>query len=204
MEKKGYLRNMLVFAAVAIIGLGFTSCKDDEDAPGTGGGTGSGLVGWYTDLSEVPNSYSFSIHNSQIATQLSLGSGYGLSRESFFDDEGCFGDIVLPDRFRIKSKFIYVVRIVDNSMIQSMTGLLCEDGADYGKKKDMVPVYKLYAGSNLGNLIYYARQPAYYTYVKQGNKIIVTNGDIYTIVDGGLIKDGSTGTLSKYDPSKIY
>lgn len=202
MEKKGYLRNMLVFAAVAIIGLGFTSCKDDEDAPGTGGGTGNELVGWYTDLSEVPNSYSFSSHNYQIGVQ---SIGLGFPRESFFDDEGCFDDRVLEvDRIRIKSKFIYVVRIVDNSMIQSMTGLLCDEGADYGKKKDMVPVYKLYAGSGLGNLIYYAQQPAYYTYVKQGNKIFVTNGDIYTIVDGGLIKDGSTGTLSKYDPSKIY
>ena len=193
---------MLVFAAVAIIGLGFASCKDDEDAPGTGGGTDSGLVGWYTDLSEVPNSYSFTSHNWYIDHSLGLGS---IPRESFFDDEGCFDDRVLEaDRLRIKSKAIYVVRIVDNSMIQSMTGLLCDEGADYGKKKDMIPVYKLYAGSDLGNLIYYAQQPAYYTYVKQGNKIIVTNGDIYTIVDGGLIKDGRTGTLSKYDPSKIY
>lgn len=201
MEKKGYLRNMLVFAAVAIMGFCLASCKDDEDAPGTGGGTDSGLVGWYTDLSKVPNSYSFSSHDYQIGLQ-SIGSGF--SRESFFDDEGCFDDRVLVDRVRIKSKVIYVVRIVDNSMIQSMTGLLCEDGANYGKKKDMVPVYKLYAGRNFGNLIYYAQQPAYYTYVKQGNKIIVTNGDIYTIVDGGLIKDGWTGTWSKYDPSKIY
>lgn len=203
MEKKGYLRNMLVFAAVAIMGFCLASCKDDEDAPGTGGGTGSGLVGWYTDLSKVPNSFSFSSHSYQIVMSQSLGSG--ISRESFFNDEGCFDDRVLEaDRVRIKSKVIDVVRIVDNSMIQKMAGILCEDGADYGKKKDMVPVYKLYAGSNFGNLVYYAQQPAYYTYVKQGNKIIVTNGDIYTIVDGGLIKDGGTGTLSKYDPSKIY
>lgn len=202
MKKKGYLRNMLVFAAVAIMGFCLASCKDDEDAPGTGGGTGSGLVGWYADLSEVPNSNSFRTHNWEIGTQ---SLGLGIPRESFFDDEGCFDDRVLEaDRLRIKSDYIYVVRIVDNSMIQSMTGLLCDEGADYGKKKDMVPVYKLYAGSGLGNLIYYAQQPAYYTYVKQGNKIIVTNGDIYTIVDGGLIKDGRTGTLSKYDPSKIY
>ena len=44
----------------------------------------------------------------------------------------------------------------------------------------------------------------YYTYTLIGNKIVVSNGDIYTIADGGIIKDGSSAILKKYDPIKLH
>ena len=212
MEKKGYLRNMLVFAAVAIIGLGFTSCKDDEDAPGTSGGTGSGLVGWYTDLSTVAKQSDFNEINKAINNHELLKSygGHGTPLKEYYATRDLFiwdgGYFSTSDnncgrlRFSIDG-WNNFVRVVDNSTIQRFTGNLCLEGASYGEGK--ILAYKLYAGPIFGNMAYYGTG-TYYTYVKQGNKIIVTNGDIYTIVDGGLIKDGTSEKLSKYDPSKRY
>lgn len=208
MEKKGYLRNMLVFAAVAIIGLGFASCKDDEDAPGTGGGTGSGLVGWYTDLSIVPKQSDFNeineaIYNHELLRTYGENVKYYATRDLFISSDGSFGTSGrelgrLEGSIRSDNNF---VRVVDNSTIQRFGGWLCLEGASWGEGQ--ILAYKLYAGPIFGNMAYYG-SGAYYTYVKQGNKIIVTNGDIYTIVDGGLIKDGTSQKLSKYDPSKRY
>ena len=208
MEKKGYLRNMLVFAAVAIIGLGFASCKDDEDAPGTGGGTGSGLVGWYTNLSTVAKQSDFNeineaIYNHELLRTYGENVKYYATRDLFIGSDGSFGTSGsefgrLNGSISSGNNF---VRVVDNSTIQRFTGGLCLEGARYGEGS--IPAYKLYAGPIFGNMAYYG-SGAYYTYVKQGNKIIVTNGDIYTIVDGGLIKDGTSEKLSKYDPSKRY
>ena len=50
----------------------------------------------------------------------------------------------------------------------------------------------------------YYGTPSYYTYTRVDNKIIVSNGDIYTVANGGLIKDGGSSKWSKYDPSKVY
>lgn len=199
---------MLVFAAVAIIGLGFTSCKDDEDAPGTGGGTDSGLVGWYTDLSRVPKQSDFNeineaIYNHELLRRYGENVKYYATRDLFISSDGSFGTYGsefgrLSGSISSTNNF---VRVVDNSTIQRFIGSLCLEGASYGE--GCIPVYKLYAGPIFGNMAYYS-SGSYYTYVKQGNKIILTNGDIYTIVDGGLIKDGTSEKLSKYDPSKRY
>jgi hypothetical protein len=66
-------------------------------------------------------------------------------------------------------------------------------------------VYRFYAGPIFGNMEYVGYDWSYYTYAYiADNKIAVSNGDIYTIVDGGLIKDGSSSILSKYDPTKLH
>ncbi|MBR3758730.1 MAG: DUF1566 domain-containing protein [Bacteroidaceae bacterium] len=75
-------------------------------------------------------------------------------------------------------------------------GYLYEDGASNNEA-----LYTFYAGSIFGNMTYYGT-PTYYTYAKVDNKLIVSNGDIYTVTSDGLIKDGSSALWSKYDPKK--
>lgn len=63
---------------------------------------------------------------------------------------------------------------------------------------------KIYAGSEIGNLVYYDEEALAYSFYVIENKIFVSNGDIYTIVSSGLIKDGSNSIMNKYDPSKQF
>ena len=74
---------------------------------------------------------------------------------------------------------------------------------DNGRYDDVL--YKFYAGPIFGKMVYRSENPTYYTYTRVENKIIVSNGDIYTIMeDGSLIEDGSSYKWSKYDPKKEY
>lgn len=220
MEKKGYLRNMLVFAAVAIMGFCLASCKDDEDAPGTGGGTGNELVGWYADLSIVPKQSDFNEHNIAINNHELLYKSHSsnvsdtyASRSLFFTSDGFFTD----NKYNFNDGRNYgrlgslihhygigFMRIVDESTIQKSLARLGEDNARTENSIYKTPVYKLYAGPIFGNLTYFAEAPTYYTYERKANKLYLSNGDIYTIVDGGLRVDGYGKMWSKYDPSKRY
>lgn len=56
----------------------------------------------------------------------------------------------------------------------------------------------LYSVSINGTKVYMVWRSYYtYTYVKEGNKIYITNGDILTILDGKLYKDGESGAYIK-------
>lgn len=68
-------------------------------------------------------------------------------------------------------------------------------------------LYKVSQSENLftasvdGHSVYVVWRPRdigrTYTYVVEGNKIIITNGDILTISDNILLKDGGSGTFEK-------
>ena len=72
-------------------------------------------------------------------------------------------------------------------------------------KNYLVSFYRLYAGEIFGYLDYMGIE-SLYTYVKMDNKIVLSNGDIYTIVEGGLIEEGLnlSSKMEKYDPTKTY
>ena len=65
-------------------------------------------------------------------------------------------------------------------------------------------VYKTSQGNSMyteriqGHQLYFVwNSIATYTYVRQDNKIIVTNGDILTVSGGSLYKDGESGAYEK-------
>ena len=183
----------LMMAAIAIIGL--SSCQKL---------TGGGMIGWYTDLSKVAKQSDFNVINEAIDSKEVLSSyrtgKYIASYDLFIGSDGQYNDSAASFgrlRFTIPT-VINTIRIVDSNTLIFYVGYLYVDGRGYGDA-----VYKLYAGRIFGNMAYYG-SPSYYTYAKADNKILVSNGDIYTIVDGGLIKDGGSSRLSKYDPTQRH
>ena len=187
----------------------FFGCEND--------GLGKGLTGYYTDLSRVANASDFSEINAAIKNnellyvfEHRLGpDDYYYATRDLFLDEGRWNDTEHHHgRFRFylsdKNKaFLHpVIHIIDKSTIaiQGISCSLCIEG--YG---DGEPVYKFDAGPVFGNMEYVGSNWRYYTYTYiADNKIAVSNGDIYTIVNGGLIQDGSSSILSKYDPTKLH
>ena len=207
MIKQKKLWNLLTIMMVAILSIGLSSCGDDDD-DGGGGGLGSGLKGWYTDLNDVAKQSDFNIINEAIDNEEVLSSyRYGgqihkhiASYDEFIGSDGSYSDSDASFgrlRFTISTP-INAIRIVDDTTLLFYVGWRYIDCRGSGDA-----VYKLYAGRVFGNMAYYG-SPSYYTYAKVENKLVVSNGDIYTIVDGALIKDGISTRWSKYDPSKRY
>lgn len=203
------LRNqwsLMTIMMAAIVCLSLSSCGGDDDDNGSG--LESGLKGWYTNLSEVAKQSDFNVINEAIDNEEVLSSyRYGgqthkhiASYDEFIDSDGAYHDSDASFgrlRFTISTP-INAIRIVDDSTILFYSAWLYIDGRGLGDT-----VYKFDAGRIFGNMAYYGT-PTYYTYAQVENKLVVSNGDIYTVVDGGLIKDGSSGKWSKYDPNKRY
>ena len=200
MMKKNFFYWMTILM-VAIVSVNLMSCGDDDDDEGS-----SGMKGWYTVLGDLPSQSDFNKLNEAINKQEVLSSytyggkkyTYVASRDLFInsdgsyqDDDAYFGRL----RFTIKNP-INAIRIVDDNTLISYVAFLYIDGASTGDV-----VYQLDGGSNFGRMTYYGHG-SYYTYVKVDDKIIVSNGDIYSITSGGLIKDGSSSMWSKYNPKK--
>lgn len=190
----------MVLLAVAM--LCATSCKKDNILS-------SGLQGWYTDLSKPAKTSDFNeintaINNHELLMSYSYSNNYYATYDLFIDDDNgnYYDGAAYFGRLRNSvNKLIWAIQIVDNSTLKIYSGALYPEGG-YGTN-GMESFYRLYAGSIFGNMAYYAT-PVYYTYVKTDNMIVVSNGDIYTVSNGTLIKDGSSTILSKYDPSKLY
>ena len=176
------------------------SCNDDDN--------GNGLNGYYTELSYLPTRSDFfeienAINNNELLSSYKYGGqthNYYATKDLFINSDGSYTDSNAHFgrlRFSVNS-VINVIKIVDNKTLLFYVGWLYEDGASY---EDVV--YRFYAGSIFGNMAFYGT-PTYYSYIISNNKLVVSNGDIYTIVDGGLVKDGSSSRWSKYDPNKTY
>ncbi|MDO5482973.1 MAG: hypothetical protein Q4F47_08055 [Bacteroidaceae bacterium] len=202
--KKKCFWSLLTLMMVAMVSLSLSSCGNDNDEDG--GGLGSGLKGWYTNLNDVAKQSDFNVINEAIDNEEVLSSyRYGgqihkhiASYDEFIGSDGVYSDSNASFgrlRFTI-SNHINAIRIVDDTTLLFYSAWLYIDGRGSGDV-----VYKLHAGRIFGNMAYYGT-PSYYTYAKVDNKLIVSNGDIYTVVDGGLIKDGSSAKWSKYDPAK--
>jgi len=196
MNKIKYLASTLL---LIVMGFMFVACSDSDSDSSRNGG----LKGWYLDFSSVAKQSDFNEINKAIRNKEVLKSykynEYVASRDLFINSDGSYSDTD-PHcgrlRFSIQS-WINVVRILDDQTLVFYIGYLYEDGASNNEA-----LYTFYAGSIFGNMTYYGT-PTYYTYAKVGNKLIVSNGDIYTVTSGGLIKDGSSALWSKYDPKKV-
>lgn len=190
------------FLFLAIMASLLFSCGDDEEA------VNDGLRGWYTNLNVVAEKSDFdeineAIYNGELLSSYKYGGerhDYIASRSLFIDGDGHYHDTSAYFgrlRFSIQSS-INAIHIIDSSTLLFYIAHLYEDGASSADA-----VYKLYAGPVFRYMTYYGT-PSYYTYTRVDNKIIVSNGDIYTVANGGLIKDGGSSKWSKYDPSKVY
>lgn len=72
--------------------------------------------------------------------------------------------------------------------------VLCGGVNTYNKSQSNT----LYSVTINGKLVHMVWKPTYTaTYVKEGNKILITNGDILTILDGKIYKDGESGAFVK-------
>lgn len=186
----------------------FSSCEGESN------GLGKGLTGYYTDLSAAAKASDFdeinaAINNNELLYvfdhRLGEDDYYYATRDLFLRD-GMWWDCEHHHgrfRFYIKSTLYPVIHIIDKNTI-AMKGSSCSLYQEGRGDGDVV--YRFYAGPIFGNMEYVTTGSwNYYTYTYiDTNKIFVSNGDIYTIVDSGLIKDGSSGILSKYDPTKLH
>lgn len=195
MSKIKHLASTLV---LIVMGFMFATCSDSDSDSSRNGG----LKGWYLDMNSVAKEADFgeinkAIRNKEVLTSYKYNE-YVASRDLFINSDGSYSDSDSHFgrlRFSIKS-FINVVRILDDNTLLFYVGYLYEDGSDAGEE-----LYSFYAGSIFGQMTYYGT-PTYYTYAKVDNKLIVSNGDIYTVTSNGLIKDGSSDLWSKYEPNK--
>ncbi len=189
---------------------GFISCsKSDDDK------SSNGLIGWYRNDSYIATTSDFDRVNQAIKDHELLADyrhiDYYATRDLFFDEDGRWCTSTSSGKYGVcegipKSKYHWIspMRIINNNTLEYYQGADLWD-PDY-VPNDALIHGRVYAGEYIGDLVYYCEDEepySTYTYVREGNKIIVTNGDIYTICeDGSLIKDGSSYKLNKYTPSK--
>ncbi len=172
----------------------------------------SSLKGWYTDLSSIARTSSFNRINQAIAsneciytTGYSHDYDYYATPELFFDDNGMWNSSdahygtcrFLPN----PGCYISAINILNKNTIVVYFAHLWKPDKVSGQSGI---VGRVYAGPYFGELVYYSDSPRYYSYTVLDNKLVVSNGDIYTVTSNGLIKDGSNVLLSKYDPSQIW
>ena len=178
--RKQNLRYLSAFIIVAILSVSFTSCdKDDEESSKK-----NSLIGWYV----VDDSPTMSaLDRGKMSGTITSGK---YDRSDFFRSDGSF-----IDGINGVSAVTYrrVIRIIDNTTLLYYDLTLYDDGAGKGDK-----LYTIYGGQVIGSLAYYADSPSYYTYIQIGNKITLSTGTIYTIVDEGLIREGSSDIYKKY------
>jgi hypothetical protein len=212
------MKNKLFLGLVFISSiLMLSSCKSKEGDDLVG----IGLTGYYTDLSRVANASDFdeinqAINNNELLYvfdhRLGEDDYYYATYDLFIDKNiGAWNESEHHHgRFRFyllnkhKASIYPVIHIIDDTTIamQGMSCFIYKEGWGDGE-----PLYKFYAGPIFGNMEYVGHSSSwmYYTYTYVGlNKIVVSNGDIYTIADGGLIQEGTSVKLSKYNPTKLH
>lgn len=171
-----------------------------------------GITGWYTNLSEVARVSGFERINRAIDDNeliYTLGSidrdhssdRYAYAGLFFFDNGMWYSSNSYHGKCRFlpeKGQQIFALQILNsNTAIVHYANLWDPDRVS---SYDVI-AGRTDAGRNFGELLYVSQNPRAYTYVLADNKIILTNGDIFTLVDGKLIKDGTSGMMSRYDPS---
>ncbi len=199
------MRNLFLFLLPVFL---LSSCekseKESENNP---------LLGWYTDLSAVASTDGFerinqAIDNNECIYTTGYSHNYDryATRDLFFENGRWESYAAYYGTCRYLPKVgcsITVINIINNNtLIQYGYADLWDP--DYLMEQDVI-VGRVYAGRNIGNLVYRGSGSATYTYSQKSNKIVLSNGNIYTITeDGGLIKDGTSRILNKYDPNKEF
>lgn len=199
------MRKFFLFASLVIGCVMFTSCGDD------GGDGGDDLTGYYVNTESLADVLQFSRINTAISNNELLKSyssaKYYATRSLFFFDNGMWYSSnahhgacrYMPKNSKGQSTYlINVVQIVNkNTLAFYVANLWDPDKVPY----DADILGSVYAGSNIGDLVYASTSKSIYSFAMVDGKLIVSNGDIYSVVNGGLIKDGTSGIMRKYNPN---
>lgn len=207
MKKHLLLSKILGIFAIVTLYFCLFSCGDDDSKGNSGNSSGGGLIGWYGSLNTAAKSSDFYELNKAIEAKEVLYANHIASADLFFFSDGLWNDTEWAHgRFRFflsktnKTGPFRAVHIINDNSLALYDACLCAKGSSsYGEA-----VYTFYAGYYFKDLAYYDT-PSYYTYTKIDNKIYIPQaGTIFTITGNGLVEDGSSSVLTKYDPSKTY
>lgn len=195
-----FLYKILSTTIASLILVCLISCGENDDDYNNG----SDVRGWY--ILDAAKASDFDVINEAIRSKEVLSSyrhaTYVATKELFLengwysDSNAKFGRL----RFTIQN-IANAINIIDKNTLAFYSASLWPEGECAESGHELV--YRLYAGPIFGDMAYYGR-PTYYTYQKNGNKIFVSDGDIYTITSSGLIKDGGTTMWKKYNHDKQY
>lgn len=182
-SKFNFIACLLSFLTITLL----FSCDSDSSS-------GSVSTGWYSRESFPTLSKFDAIKND-------IDKGY-LKKTSLFSTDGSWINYN-SSKYGTIPTTISVFKIESsNTIIYYFTTLRKTSSSSFGTK-----IYPIITSSDkdyyetIGTLSYYG-SPTYYTYYKDGNKLYVTNGDIFTITSTGLIKDGSSAKYTKFTPKK--
>jgi len=200
----------LLFIALGFGAFLLSSCEKDKT-----GNESSSVEKYYVCTSDIPRAVDFadinqSIRDHELLYSLAYIRGNHeydtyATVDLFFDDEGWWytydnhhGDY----RFKPDHQQAEVWHFLNSNTVKVAYADLASPSV-----KDATILVRINVPSPLGNLVMAA--PSYntttYTYQKLDNKIIVTDGTIFTVIDDEtLLKDGSSKRLTQYDPQQSF
>lgn len=167
----------MLWGILSLVAITLCSCEEGNELE---------QYGWYYD--EVDS------YTSEGFDQINLAIHRGdYSRSDLFSDNGMFTGYNFID---IIDSQIYVVNIVNKNTLQI--------GYVWLYDPSYVPPYWtkvafIDGGMYLGDLVYAEETFKTYTYEKIDNKLYASNGDIYTIGNGTLTKDGKSRAMVKIE-----
>lgn len=182
------------------------SCKEETNETKS-----SGIFGYYVDVNSIPKSADFAdinqaIRNYELIYSLSYIRGNHeydtyATVDLFFDDGwwSSYDNHYGPYRFKPDNQQSEVWHIINTNTIEHAYVQLASP------KVNAEVLIKIQVPEPLGNLVMASDYVTSYTYQRVDNKLYVTDGTIFTIIDNNTIqKDGSSAKLSKYDPNKSF
>lgn len=198
-----FFESVLILACICTL----SACDSSFNVSGY---SSNGLRGYYCtlpptkgDFATLNNAYASNalVYNVTVgnrtikhyAQELSYMSG----NEGFWStSDASYGSI----RFLPGGEQIAVYHFIDESTLRFGYAWMYHSGySPSGKEK----VASTYSGPIWKTLNFWADM-VYKTYVKEGKKVIISDGTILTITDDGLIKDGSSELIKPYSPNVSF
>lgn len=213
--RKVFLLHILCALSFLMGVLPLASCQEDDDT-----NTASGLTGWYASSADL-SSYSarpsdFQEIEQAIQENRLIGSTYVdklhtlyfyASRGMFVFGDGSFGYTENSKHYgdlygKIKP-LRYAIHIIDSKTLKVCTFSMFVD-EDYNNSYNDEKIATIYRGSIFKSISVYCSS-TYYSYAKVDNKLICTDGDIYTVMsDGSIVEDGTSSYMKRFDPKTFF
>ncbi|MBQ0074228.1 MAG: hypothetical protein KBT34_08530 [Prevotella sp.] len=208
---------LMMLVLVLGVTFSFSSCGGD-DSDGSDTNTN---VEWYAnqnDISQISVSkYNFqnienAIDNEELLGKTYVSNGryiyYYAQRSMFVFGDGSFGTTGTTPGQKLGrlentvNGHLYAIRIENSNTLAvcQFSLFVDEDMSSSSNRKKIATVFNGHIFKSVS--VYLSEN--YYTYIKSDNKIIVSNGDIYTVTSSGLIKDGSSSIMKRFDPYALY
>lgn len=201
---------MLVLVLGTVVS--FSSCSNDEDSDEPKGEKGEKWYALQSDINQVSlsksnfNEIEKAIDNHELLEKSYFS--YYAERDMFVYSDGGF----TTTNSNSGRKFgrlantidgsLYAVKIQDSNTLVSCHFSLFVD-EDMNRSYDCKKYATVFNGHIFKSISVYLSE-YYYTYIQTGNKIIVSNGDIYTVTSSGLIPDGSSYPMVQFNPKNVF